>query len=89
MRTNGYWHAEAPNPAAMASRVPFCADTLAFTEWLQFVFLPRLHRIVERDLALPQASGIAVMGEEALGETPKSQPLLAQLRAFDALVAAR
>ena len=70
LRRHQLWHDEIPAPAAMASRTPFCADTLSFTQWLQFVFLPRMRRIVEHAEPLPTASGIAVMAREALPDAP-------------------
>lgn len=87
MRTAGLWQQQPPTPAAMASRTPFCADTLAFTEWLQFIFLPRMRQLIEQDQSLPQSSSIAVMAEEALPEVSGKATILATLRAFDSLIA--
>lgn len=86
MRDAGFWHSEVPSPAAMASRTPFCADTLAFSEWLQFVFIPRMRSLIEADGALPGASAIAPLAEESLNERPGKQALVEQLRHFDRLV---
>ncbi|ROO27808.1 tRNA pseudouridine synthase C [Salinisphaera orenii MK-B5] len=86
LRAADLWHERAPTPAAMASRTPFCADTLMFSEWLQFVFLPRMRLIIENDRALPAASGIAVMGREALAEVSGAPAIVAQLQAFDRLI---
>lgn len=83
MRRAALWRDRPPAPAAMASRTPFCADTLAFPEWLQFVFLPRMHRAIEGEEAPPEASAIAPMGEESLAGNER---LLRLLRAFDALI---
>lgn len=87
MRKADVWRDHAPAPAAMASRVPFCADTLAFSEWLQFVFIPRMHALIEAGAALPRASAIAPLAEESLDERPGKQALVNQLRRFDRLIA--
>lgn len=87
MRRTRLWHTRVPTPEAMASRLPFCADTLAFTEWLQFVFLPRMHILLQDDEALPRDSNIAAMAEEALPGVEGRAAVLAPIRAFDTLIA--
>ena len=39
------WQREAPSAEALASTEPFCIDTLTFVQWLQFIFLPRMHEL--------------------------------------------
>lgn len=41
------WEQERPPEEAFASTEPFCIDTLAFTQWLQFVFLERMSVLIE------------------------------------------
>lgn len=86
LREAGLWHEQAPTPAAMASRTPFCADTLGFTQWLQFVFLPRVHMLIESNQPLPQSSNITAMAEESLPEVAGKPAVLTPIRAFDALI---
>ncbi|HEY8569716.1 YqcC family protein [Microbulbifer sp.] len=64
LRVLSLWDAEPPSPAALASTEPFCVDTLTLPQWLQFVFLPRMSHMVELEMPLPQACGIAPMAEE-------------------------
>jgi len=87
MRSADFWHDQIPSPAAMASRTPFCADTLAFSEWLQFVFLARMRTLIEHNEPLPSASAIAPLAEEALEKRPGKDLLLKRLRDFDQLIA--
>ena len=87
MREADFWHAQVPSPAAMASRTPFCADTLAFSEWLQFVFIPRMRALIEDNATLPGASAIAPLAEEALDERRGKQTLVDHLRRFDRMIA--
>lgn len=86
MRDGGLWHDQTPTPAAMASRTPFCADTLAFTEWLQFIFIPKMRALIESGGPLPQQSAIAVMAHQKLEHRRGRAELLAQLEAFDAMI---
>lgn len=88
LRGMGWWAEESPSAAALASQAPFCVDTLAFEEWLQWVFLPRMKAILENDLELPGASGIRAMAEEAYrGRLAEVNGLLEALGAFDRLIA--
>ena len=41
------WEKVSPSAAALASDEPFCIDTLTFPQWLQFIFLPTLYRMLE------------------------------------------
>jgi uncharacterized protein YqcC (DUF446 family) len=58
------WQGTLPSPQALASTEPFCVDTLDFNQWVQFVFLPRMQDMIERQAALPERCGIAPMAEE-------------------------
>jgi uncharacterized protein YqcC (DUF446 family) len=64
LRQLGLWDAVPPSPEALASEQPFCIDTLTLPQWLQFIFLPTLYRMLEQDQPLPQRCGIAPMAEE-------------------------
>lgn len=87
LRSLGMWSEVAPGADALASQAPFCVDTLAFEEWLQWIFLPRMKLILERDLELPRASGIRSMAEEVYRERmAEVGPLLDALEAFDRLI---
>jgi uncharacterized protein YqcC (DUF446 family) len=78
------WETAPPPPAALASPLPFCADTLRFTQWLQWVFIPRTRAVLEGAAALPSRSGIRPMAEEALtGCRWDTGPLIAILGAID------
>lgn len=87
LRTLGWWSETPPSAEALASQTPFCVDTLAFEQWLQWIFLPRMKVIIENDLELPHASGIRVMAEEVYRERlAEAGGLLAALGAFDQLI---
>ena len=64
LRQLGQWHKVQPTAEALSSEEPFCVDTLTFTQWLQFIFLPTLYAMLEEGQALPQRCGIAPMAEE-------------------------
>ena len=64
LRQLGQWDKIPPSTEALASTEPFCVDTLTLPQWLQFIFLPTLYRMLEDGQALPDRCGIAPMAEE-------------------------
>jgi len=90
LRQLALWDRIPPSSEALASDQPFCVDTLTLPQWLQFVFLPTLYRILEEGEPLPGRCGIAPMAEEyfrgsglAVGE------LLTALSKIDGLLSGR
>ncbi len=58
------WQGEPPPPEALASTEPFCVDTLTLPQWLQFIFLPRMHALMSQRRLPPGKCGIAPLAEE-------------------------
>jgi uncharacterized protein YqcC (DUF446 family) len=81
LRQLGLWEREPPPPEALASDQPFSIDTLTLPQWLQFIFLPTLYRLLEEGQPLPGRCGIAPMAQEyfrglALASTALEETLL-------------
>jgi uncharacterized protein YqcC (DUF446 family) len=90
LRRQGQWEGRAPSPRALASPLPFCCDTLRFTQWLQWVFVPHTRALAESGRPLPSASGVRPMAEEALrGCTWDTGALLQLLGRFDGMIQIR
>lgn len=79
------WQATPPEMAAFDSVEPFCIDTMAAHEWLQWVFIPRMYAIIESNEPLPHKMAIVPYIEEALKERDivEVQPLLDTLKAIE------
>ena len=78
------WRLLPPDPAALASTLPFCVDTLELQSWLQFIFIPRMRALLDANAPLPGNISILPIAEEAfktLGE--QAQPLLRIIEALD------
>ncbi|MDY7563386.1 YqcC family protein [Pseudomonas sp. 10B1] len=87
LRVLGWWRESPPSMEALSSREPFCVDLLAFDQWLQWIFLPRMKDILEQNLPLPNASGIVEMAEMVYSGCPQETHTLQQLLAkFDRLI---
>lgn len=81
------WETQLPEPSRLASEVPFCHDTLEFTQWVQWVFIPRFRAVLEGDHPLPTASAIAPIAEDALARLAgDTDALLQHFRELDAMI---
>lgn len=87
LRALGLWEGVAPPLEQLASEVPFCHDTLAFTQWLQWIFIPRFRALLEGDYPLPADCAIVPIAELAFAQiSGDTGVLLDQLRAIDTLI---
>jgi len=87
LRALGLWEGMAPPLERLASEVPFCHDSLAFTQWLQWIFIPRFRALLEGDHPLPVGCAIVPVAELAFVEiSGDTSVLLDQLRAIDTLI---
>ena len=66
LRRQNVWMAIPPSPEAMSSTIPFCMDTMTFSQWLQWVFIPRVRAILDQGSNLPKGSDIKPYAEEAI-----------------------
>lgn len=84
MRSRELWEGTPPPPEAFNSATPFCADTMDFCQWLQWVFIARFRALLGGDHPLPQYCDISPMAEEALRElNTETGDILRLLAAFD------
>ncbi|MEH6446103.1 MAG: YqcC family protein [Oceanospirillaceae bacterium] len=84
MQHQDLWQEQSPTKDQLASKLPFCVDTLTFIQWLQWVMFPKLFVIIETQASLPNKSNMAVMAEQALKtETADTDTLLALIVQLD------
>lgn len=92
LRGLGFWADQPPAPDRLASKLPFCYDTLTLPEWLQWVFRVRLIEVLDKDQPLPEKCAIAPLAEEwfrAQGTGLDAAPLLEILDSLDELLSSR
>ncbi|MCX8956855.1 YqcC family protein [Erwinia psidii] len=86
LQNTGLWQTCAPNAAAFESTEPFCVDTMMPLQWLQWLFLPRMHALLGAGSELPGKLAIAPYYEVALeGDIPGRATLLHALNQLDKL----
>ncbi|MDP8078731.1 YqcC family protein [Phocoenobacter skyensis] len=66
MESHQLWESTAPSPEALNNDQPFCIGTLCATQWLQWIFIPRMEALIEANAALPTQFSITPYLEEAL-----------------------
>lgn len=88
LRVLGLWETTQPSAEALASDQPFAVDTLSFTQWLQFVFIPKMTALIEQE-NLPDTCAVAPMAEEYFKQTGfTAGVLIGHLHAIDYLISA-
>ncbi|OOH89754.1 anhydro-N-acetylmuramic acid kinase [Pasteurellaceae bacterium 15-036681] len=75
MRLHQVWESVPPSAEALANTEPFCVSTLSATQWLQWIFLPRMNALLDANSELPKNFAITPYLEEAL----KNEEYLAAL----------
>ncbi|SUO96258.1 YqcC family protein [Suttonella ornithocola] len=77
----GWWQTPSQKPSieALNSKEPFCIDYLSFSEWLQWVYIPKMHAFMNQTGQLPKISGLLPIAEEAWKNTPKNLTRLHQI----------
>lgn len=79
LQRDGLWQTTPPTEDKLASKLPFCLDTLTFCEWLQWVMFPRLFALVETKTSLAANSNMATMAEQAFKQLPQDTANLLSL----------
>ncbi|MEZ9823286.1 YqcC family protein [Shewanella sp. 10N.286.45.A1] len=77
---------ESPTKEALASSAPFACDLMPFEQWLQFIFLPKMHTILDSNQPLPNAISIAPMAQHVWQGETKYQILVGLIQAIDSLL---
>ena len=54
LKAHKQWESIAPSAEALASTQPFCVESLSPTQWLQWIFIPRMHALLEAKATLPR-----------------------------------
>ena len=84
----GYWQGQLSEPERTNSSEPFCADSLDFTEWLQWVFIPRMRTVIRNGITLPFRCEITPRLEVWAIESPgnRAGDLVSIMKKADSLI---
>jgi len=84
MRRVGLWSSKAPSPEQMAFKKALAIDTMPFSMWLQFIFIPRVHQAAAAN-QFPSSSSVGAQAVREFDTVPNTERLLSLLSEFDAL----
>jgi len=84
MRRIGYWQNQPLRPEQMQFKQAFAMDTMAFTQWLQFIFLPRVREAAASN-QFPSGSSVGTQAVREFDGDPNAGNLTTLLAEFDAL----
>ena len=82
----GAWQSSPPPREAFLSDEPFFSDTLAFTQWIQFVLLDRIRSIAQQEGSFPSRSQVGVRAVREFDGWRQASRLTDLLSAFDAFI---
>lgn len=82
LKHEALWSEQPISANAMASQIPFAADVMAFEQWLQFIYLPRLRERLLTQNTLPPTMEVAPAAEVYL---PHQVTIINVLRRLDRL----
>ena len=87
MRAGGAWDVGRPDDAAFTDMGAFGMNTMAFEQWLRFVFVPNVEALIAAGGPWPDGSAVAVIAAREGDADPVIASLVEALAAFDALFA--
>ncbi len=81
------WSSAAPDSKALASKMPFCCDTLPLQHWLQFIFIPRLRALLAAEQRLPAKVSVLPYAEQVFRPQGEHRvPLLQLIERIDIIM---
>ncbi len=79
------WSAGPLPEEAYNFKQAFGMDTMAFSQWLQYIFIPRVHQIIEKHEEFPTQSMVGVQAMREFDGEPQASRLVSLLSEFDDL----
>ena len=83
MKRIGYWSVNPLPDQAYEFSAAFAMDTMSFTQWLQFVFIPRVRQVLEERGSFPGESMVGVQAAREFDGDEKADRLVRLLSKFD------
>jgi uncharacterized protein YqcC (DUF446 family) len=89
MVTTNHWSDVGISVEALGSQQPFCLDTMNFSQWLQFIFIPRIRALINAGQALPtlvKGQGLEPMACQFYKNTDADRDIIVLIRQIDGLL---
>lgn len=85
MKRIGYWSPDPLPEEAYDFRQAFAMDTMAFSQWLQFILVPNVRQIIEERGTFPTESMVGAQAVREFDGDKDASHLVSLLSEFDAL----
>jgi len=85
MKRIGYWSLELLPDEAYEFQQAFAMDTMAFSQWLQFILIPRVRSIIEQKGDFPSESMVGAQAVREFDGDANASGLVTLLSEFDDL----
>lgn len=89
MKRIGYWSDEPLPEEAYEFQQAFAMDTMAFSQWLQFILIPRVRTIIEEKDDFPSDSMVGTQAVREFDGDATASGLVTLLSEFDDLFRSR
>jgi uncharacterized protein YqcC (DUF446 family) len=86
MKRIGYWQSDSLRPEQYQFHMAFAMDTMAFSQWLQFIFIPRVKSILESGEKVPRDSQNAAQAVREFDGDDNAYNLITLLSDFDEII---
>jgi uncharacterized protein YqcC (DUF446 family) len=86
MRRIGFWRDVPPPTEAFSFIQPFAMDTMPFTSWLQFIFIPRVREVITGKGTFPGSSQVGVKAVREFDGLDEVSELVTLLSEFDSFI---
>lgn len=83
MQSQGMWRAEPLPPEAYDFKAAFAMDTMPFVHWLQFIFISRVHEIIDSEGTFPASSQVGAQAVREFDGINEASKLVSLLSDFD------
>ncbi|WP_105903029.1 YqcC family protein [Vibrio gangliei] len=80
------WESQAPSEQALNSAQPFALDELKPTQWLQWIFIPKMRELIDSESEVPIGFEISPYFEQSMGGDPHLDNFLPILQQLDETV---
>ncbi len=84
MKQIGFWQSEPLPPEQYQFHTAFAMDTMSFSQWLQFVFIPKVKEAADAN-QFPAKSQVGAQAVREFDALPSASRLITLLCEFDAL----
>jgi uncharacterized protein YqcC (DUF446 family) len=88
MHAIGFWQASPLRPDQLEFSGAFGLDKMTFSQWLQFIFIPRVREAIATH-QFPSSSDVGVQAVREFDGEPRAAHLASLLSEFDALFRGR